>query len=274
LLRLTPLACCVAVGCTALVAAQLETEASHAAAPSVSDQQHLLDLAGDYAQRYVSNLPDFLCNQVVRQFESGRKDHWKEHETLTSRLSFVNGREHRTLQLVNGKEVEPGSNHWHPQSLVTEGEFGLLIAGVFSAHSHADFRFNRWDALNGKRVAVFDYSIDRQHSGLSLTLSDLARALIPYHGSFSVDSTSGTIWRISSEAEEIPEELRTLQIVTTIDYGEVPVGAKQYMLPIQAEVLMTNADHHRVRHLMTFDNYRKFEADSTITFGAQPSAPQ
>jgi hypothetical protein len=37
---------------------------------------------------------------------------------------------------------------------------------------------------------------------------------------------------------------------------------------------MTNADHHRVRHLMTFENYRKFEADSTITFGGQPSGPQ
>ncbi|HEX4227182.1 MAG TPA: hypothetical protein VHZ07_00830 [Bryobacteraceae bacterium] len=271
-MRLTPLACCVVAGCAALVAAHVDPAVSHAEVPSVSDQQHLLDLAGDYAERYVSNLPDFLCDQVVRQFESGRKDHWKEHETLTSRLTFVNGREHRTLRLVNGKNVEPGSNHWRTPPLVTEGEFGLLIGSVFSANSDANFHFNRWDTLNGKRLAVFDYSIDRQHSGLSLTLSDLARAFIPYHGSFFVDSAGGTIWRISSEAEEIPEELRTIQIVTTIDYGEVPVGPKQYILPVAAEVLMTNADHRRVRHLMTFENYRKFEADSTITFGGQRPA--
>lgn len=234
----------------------------------------MLDLAGDYAQRYVSNLPDFLCDQVVRQFESGRKDHWKEHETLTSRLTFVNGKEHRTLELVNGKGVQPGANRWRPSPLVTEGEFGLLIASVFSAHSDADFHFNRWETLDGKHLAVFDYSIDRDHSSLSLTLSDLGRAFIPYHGSFFVDAAGGTIWRISSEAEEIPRELRTLQIVTTIHYGQVAVGPRQYILPVEAEVLMTNADRHRVRHLMTFENYRKFEADSTITFGGQPAAQQ
>lgn len=234
----------------------------------------MLDLAGNYAERYVSNLPDFLCDQVVRQFESGRKDHWKEHETLTSRLTFVSGRERRTLEMVNGKGIEPGSRRWRTSPLVTEGEFGLLIASVFSDRSNADFHFKRWDTSNGKRLAVFDYTIDRQHSTLSLTLSDLGRAFIPYHGSFFVDAAAGTIWRISSEAEEIPQELRILNIVTTIDYGQVPVGPRQYILPITAEVLMTNADHHRVRHLMSFENYRKFEADSTITFGSEPSSRQ
>lgn len=246
------------------------TAQSQPAVPPVPEQQRMLDLAGYYSERYVSNLPDFLCDQVVRQFESGRKDQWKEHETLTSRLTFVNGREHRTLQMVNGKQVEAHTNPWRTPPLVTEGEFGLLIASVFSRHSNADFHFNRWETLEGKRLAVFDYAIDREHSGLSLTLSDLGRAFLPYHGSFFVDSEGGTIWRISSEAEEIPRELRTIQIVTTIDYGQIPVGPKQYILPVQAEVLMTTADRKRVRHLMTFEHYRKFEADSTITFGSEP----
>jgi hypothetical protein len=176
--------------------------------------------------------------------------------------------------MVNGRGVEPGARHWRTSPLVTEGEFGLLIASVFSDHSNADFHFNRWDTSNGKRLAVFDYSIDRQHSTLSLTLSDLGRAFIPYHGSFFVDTEGGTIWRISSEAEEIPKALRTLNIVTTIDYGEIPVGPRTYVLPVRAEVLMTNADHRRVRHLMNFENYRKFEADSTITFGGEPASQQ
>jgi hypothetical protein len=267
------MACSAALWCATLVAAQLPPVVSHADVPSVPDQQHMLDLAGEYAERYVSNLPDFLCDQVVHQFESGRKDTWKERDTLTSRLTFVNGREHRTLQLVNGKGVEPGSTHWRTSPLVTEGEFGLLIASVFSNHSDADFHFNRWETLNGKRLAVFDYSIDRKHTSLSLTLSDLGRAFIPYHGSFFVEAAGGTVWRISSQAEEIPRELRTLQIVTIIDYGQIAVGTRQYILPVQAEVLLTNADRRRVRHLMTFENYRKFEANSTITFGGEPAAP-
>ena len=231
----------------------------------------MLNLAGDYSDRYVSNLPDFLCDRVTRQFESGKRDQWKEQETLTARLSFVNGREHSVLQLVNGKPITPHTNPWRTPPLVTEGEFGLLIASVFSRHSEADFHFSHWETLDGKRLAVFDYAIDREHSGLSLTLSDLGRAVLPYHGSFFVDSDAGTIWRISSEAEEIPRELRTERIATVIDYGQLPVGQKQYILPIQAEVVMTLADRKRVRHSIAFEHYRKFETDSTITFGGEAS---
>ena len=154
-MRSLSLAFSVALCCAALIAQVTSAPSPDSAVPSVSEQQHILDLAGDYAEGYVAGLPNFLCEQVVREFESGRKDHWKERDTLTSRLSFVEGRERRILQLVNGKAIE-GGGHMRASPLSTEGEFGLLIAGVFSLHSNADFRFSRWGELNGKRLAVFD----------------------------------------------------------------------------------------------------------------------
>jgi hypothetical protein len=73
------------------------------------------------------------------------------------------------------------------------------------------------------------------------------------------------VWRISDTADEIPRQLRTSSISTTIDYDEIAIGSTKYLLPVHAMVLMTS-ESGSVRNEMDFQNYRKFEADSTITF--------
>jgi hypothetical protein len=61
-----------------------------------------------YAAQYVSNLPNFLCSQVTRQFEAGKKSNrWRKGDTLIAKLSFNQGGEERTLDSVNGKPVDP-----------------------------------------------------------------------------------------------------------------------------------------------------------------------
>lgn len=249
-----------------LLVASVAPSAKGQNAPTSAEQDQLLDSMHRYAAQYVTNLPNFLCVQVTRQLEAGVKsNHWHKGDTLVYKLSFNNGRERRSLDLVNGKPADPARRHWRTP-LITEGEFGLLLSRVLGPTGEAWFTWRGWETLRGKRAAVFDYSVDKQHSSLSLSLGDLARAIVPYTGSVFADPATGAVWRITDDASEIPLSLLTREISTTIDYQETLIGDKTYLLPVEAVVSLL-LDRTKVRNEIEFQDYRKFEADSSITFG-------
>jgi hypothetical protein len=240
-------------------------------APDPAEQDRLLAAMHQYADQYISNLPNFLCEQVTRQYAAGKKsNHWHEGDTLTTTLTFNRGREMRRLALVNGKAVQPGQRQWR-RPLITEGEFGILLSRVLGAESKAYFTWSRWETLRAKRLAVFDYSVDKQHSTLTLSLSDLAKATVPYTGTVWADPYTGGVWRITDTATEIPAALLTRRISTSVDYGEVLIGEKKHLLPVEAVVDLL-LETKKVRNQMEFQNYRKFEADSVITFGPEETS--
>jgi hypothetical protein len=238
------------------------------APPDPAAQDQILESMHRYAAQYVSNLPNFLCVQVTRQLDAAKKSNrWHKGDTLIAKLSFNQGREERTLDSVNGKPLEKATYRKRPP-LSTEGEFGILLSRVLGPQSEAWFTWSRWETLRGKRLAVFDFTVDKLHSTLSLTLSDLARAIVPYRGSIYADPMTGAVWRISDSASEIPPQLLTRAISTTIDYDEIPIGDRKYLLPVQATVSLLLAEK-KIRNEIEFQEYRKFEADSAVTFGPE-----
>jgi hypothetical protein len=249
------------------IAAQTPPVAPSDAPPAPDVQDHMLDAMEHYGAQYVASLPNFLCVQVTHQFEAGySSNRWRKGDTLTSRLSFRDGEEKRTLDLVNGKPADPLKRHWHTP-LTTEGEFGTLLSRIVDPDSEASFTWNRWETVRGKRLAVFDYTVDKEHSTLRMQLSDLAQAVLPYHGSMFIDPDTGAVWRITDAADsDIPPQLQMRQISTVIDYAETQIGGKTYLLPVTASVAVVGFTGN-VRNDLEFQEYRKFEADSVIKFG-------
>ncbi len=265
--RLVVASFCVMGLALTLCAKPQEGSAPPQAAPSDSDQQKMLAAMREYAGDYTAKLPNFICQQVTSQFEAGKKPkHWHQGDTLTAKLVFNGGREERNLVMVNNKPVRPGGRS-RRSPLTTEGEFGILLANIFDPVTEASFSWGGWEDFRGHRVAKFDYSVDRAHSTLSLSLSDLAKAVVPYHGSVYADAASGAVYRITSETTAIPEQVQTKSIATTVDYDTVRIGSQDYLLPVQAKVLLVT-DRNNIRNEMQYEAYRKFEADSTITFGS------
>jgi hypothetical protein len=220
-----------------------------------------------YARQYVTNLPDFLCEQVTRQYLAGKKPKdWRRGDTLTFRLLFSNSREQRNLELVNDKPIRAGMRRWRTP-LSTEGEFGILLADIFASETDATFVWRGWQEIRGRRVAVFDYAVDQAHSTLKLSLNDLAEAVIPYHGSVYGDAENGAIWRIENGADNLPKEIDTKSISTIIDYDDVPIGPKHYLLPVEASIWVAT-DRNNIRNDLEFRNYRKFETDSIIKYAS------
>jgi hypothetical protein len=235
------------------------------AAPGPAEQDRILTAMHQYADSYVAGLPNFLCVQTTRQLEADRKaKHWHNGDTLVSKLSFNQGEERRVLQMVNGKPVEAAKKRWRAP-LTTEGEFGILLSQVLGKESEANYSWNRWETMAGRQMAVFDFEVDKAHSTLALRLSDLARAVVPYHGSIYADPATGAVWRISDDTSEIPAVLQTREIATTVNYAEIAIGDRKYLLPTQATVSLL-LDSRRIRNELEFTDYKKFSADSVITF--------
>ena len=244
--------------------------ANEAPPPPEAAQEKMLDAMRAYAGDYISNLPNFICQQVTEQLEAGKKPKkWRKGDTIVSKLVFSQGREERSLESVNDK---PGrASGFVRRPLVTSGEFGVLLANVFNQGTEAKFTWSGWQTLRGRRVAVFDFDVAKEHSTLRLSLSDLAHATVPYRGSVFADPSTGAVLRIADSAYDIPSEVRTKSIATTIDYDPVSIAGRDYLLPVEASVLLDTGSKH-VWNRMEFRGYRKFEADSTITFGSEPPA--
>jgi hypothetical protein len=240
--------------------------------PPKSEQEALLASMRRYAEDYIGNLPNFTCDQVTEQFESGRKaNRWHKGDTLTSKLIFNEGREQRSLQLVNDKPLQPG-RRLARTPLATEGEFGILLSNVMGEASKPVLTWNRWEAIGDRRLAVFGYAIDAQHSTMRLGLSSAVQAVVAYHGQIFADPATGIVWRITNVADDIPEEVKTRSISTTVHYGQVTIASNAYVLPVHATVLL-NTGSSNIRNEMEFKNYRKFGADSTIIYSnPNPSA--
>ncbi|MBV9761845.1 MAG: hypothetical protein JO340_14890 [Acidobacteriaceae bacterium] len=242
--------------------------------PSSAEQQRILDAIQDYADQYLANLPNFICDQVTHQYHAGRNPtRWRQGDVLTSKLVYAEGHEQRSLELVNQKPIRPGMR-LRRMPLETQGEFGVLMASIFSPASHTSIEWKGWESVRGSRAAVFAFAIDAQHSTMSLTSDDLIKDTVPFHGTVYGDPKTGAIWRITDIETNLPRELHTKLISRVVDYGGVTIAAKTYLLPLQATIWLTS-DSGNVRNELEFLNYRKFEAESVIKFASSDSpAPQ
>lgn len=229
-------------------------------------QEQLLAAARNYADQYIDRLPSFICTQTVEQFEANRKaKHWRKGDSLTAQLVWDQGRERRTLQMVNNRALSERTLWRSP--LVSEGEFGNLLDSVLGSPSHAVFSWHGWENVGEKRVGVFEYHVDQQHSSLRLTLGSV-QTVVAFQGLVYTDETSGTVWRITNNASEIPSELRTKSISRAVDYSEVAIGDMHYVLPVHATILLDTGTGN-IRNELHFEQYRKFSADSHISFAAE-----
>jgi hypothetical protein len=234
------------------------------AAEAAPTQDQLLSAARHYATQYIASLPSFVCTQTTEQFEAGKKaKHWRKGDRLTSQLVWDQGREQRTLQLINDRPATPKALWRAP--LVSEGEFGNLLDSILGTSSTASFEWQGWDSIGDKRLGVIEYQVDKEHSPWQFGLG-VVQSPIAFHGLVYADS-AGKVWRITNDAADFPPELKTKSLSRAVDYGEVVIGAKRYVLPVHASILLDTGYGH-IKNEVHFDAYRKFGVDSHISFSS------
>lgn len=240
--------------------------------PSRAEQLRILESVREYALNYVRRLPDFICTQVTRRYvDPSGLEFWQQQDTLTARLTYFEQKEEYKLLLVNG--VLTQQPYESLGGATSTGEFGSLMREIFEPETQAEFRWERWATLRGRRVHVFSYRVAQPRSKWRVSYERTQEITPAYQGLIYVDGDTLMVMRITLEAVEIPPSFPIQQASTVLDYDYTNIGGREYMLPLRAVVRMRKGKF-LTKNEVEFRLYRKFEAEATITFDTPEPLPE
>lgn len=232
------------------------------AAP-IGDQ--VINDARDAAASFTADLPNFLVKQVTTRYQgSGFPVRWRAMDVVTADVASVNGQEdYRNIQ-INGRPASSieDSGAW------STGEFTITLQDILSLSSAAVFTRRGEDRVANRAALVYDLRVEQPNSHWVLVANNHAREYKPaYKGSIWIDKETHRVLRIEQQALSLPRDYEYDKAETVLEYGFVQIEGKSYLLPVTAENLgcMTGTQNCS-RNVIRFQNYRKFGADSNITF--------
>jgi hypothetical protein len=168
------------------------------------------------------------------------------------------------------KQGDPSSQNGQ----ISQGGAGLVLGIVLIDAAKGKLNWLRWQTLEGKQVAVFGFEVGKKQSqykldyccfpersnvgsavpmggsgitgasatggvsaahGTSVTWHDF-KATPPYKGEIFIEPETGTILRLITEAELKPTDLVHQEDIR-VDYGQVDIGGKPFIVPVRSVVL-------------------------------------
>jgi VWFA-related protein len=237
---------------------------------SAADTRLLIEDARAQALGYSESLPNFMCMQVTnRSFDTTGYGRWKLRDNIVEMLRYLNKAETRTTVEVNGKSSE--ANRAGMKGALSAGEFGGVLRAVFSASTKADFHWKETDALNNGTVQVFTFSVDKANSMFAVTGSNDRQIFVAFHGQVYIDSATRSVRRITLIADDLPKGFPTHSTRIDVDYDYVAINDHDYLVPVSAEMRLTQGRHEAVLNTMEFRNYRRYGSNMKI-LGFEPVA--
>jgi VWFA-related protein len=234
--------------------------ASPQPAPAQDEAQTTIDAARERAVSFSESLPNFVCTEVTkRSVDMNGDGKWKLRDTLVELLSYRERVETHTTLEVNGKASE--LDRAALKGTFSAGEFGGVLMAVFRASSKADFKWKETDMLNGEAVQVYDYRVDRANSTFSVTGSNGKQMVVGFHGQVFVDSGSRRARRITLTADDLPADFPTHATSIAVDYDYVAIGGLKYLMPVSAELQLSQGRHEALVNTMEFRDYKRFNSD-------------
>lgn len=232
--------------------------------PSQAEQDEILAKVTAYAMEYDKKLPDFICAQVTRRYyDPTGLEFWNRSDTVTARLSYFQNKEEKKVIMVNNTYKDIDYNKLG--GATSTGEFGSLLRQIFEKESHAQFSWARWATLRKKRNYVFAYRVPRAYSKWGLYYENTMSDNPGYQGLIFVDRDTLQVMRITMEAFDINPSFPLQAATTRLDYDYENINGQYFLLPLRSEMRMRSGKL-LVKNEVEFRMYRKFGADTVITF--------
>jgi hypothetical protein len=241
--------------------------------PDSVEQAKIIDEARDYALNYTKQLPNFICVQVTRRDidPSGTGNNWYHGDTITARLSY-NGFENYEVILHNNQPVT-NANMRTFGGTSSEGEFGSMMKEIFELDSHAQFSWDHWGKLRGRKTYVFAYDIEQQYSKYRVEADEKLVIVPAYRGLVYIDEDTKMVEKIVMTPYDLPSTFPIHDITSSLDYDLETIGDSQYMLPLKS-VLISKRDRQMSKNDIEFRLYRKFGTESSIKFETPDPLPE
>jgi len=221
--------------------------------------------AKEAAAAFVGVLPNFFCRQLTTRYESDRpKDGWQAIDTISADLSYEDGHENYTNIKVGNKpekSMEDAGGSW------STGEFASLLDDLFDPYTAATFRKTGQDTISGRGATTFKFDVTREHSHWRVSIA--GQLYYPaFRGTVWIDRETSRVLRLEIESRNMPLLFPLAKVEEAVDYEFVRLATPEpFLLPTVSEVLSCQQrSSHCSRNRIEFRNYRKFGAESGITF--------
>jgi len=259
-------------GNTALAVTLPETTWPRLPGPSIEEQREIINKASARAVTYIKDLPNFLCNLIIDRSENRQESGWKGRDVLSLQLGFADMRERYRLTTINGRPTNVP--YRSVGGAISEGDFGGVMAQIFWPHT-AQFHWDHWTNLRGRMTHVFRYEVEQKKSTYELQFGAKRgpplSTISAHHGYVFIENGTNYVLRIEQIADP-PAGFPLRSAGTAIDYEWSDVGGKKFLLPLREEITM-GSPTLRSLNVVQFRDYRKFAAESEITFG-EPDPPE
>ena len=233
--------------------------------PSPDELKSILADATAYAMEYRASLPNLMCEQVTsRSVNQKGTSEWNHKDKFTELLTYVNHQEDRIMLEL---ELNGSKSHDYTgdtRGVLTVGEFGAAISGVFRPSSMADFQWKETGALGDGSVQVFDYRVELKNSSFHLRMSPTDVVTAGYHGQVFIDSATRAVRRITQVVDDVPKKFPFKAASVSVDYDYVLINKHDYLLPVGAQVILKKGSGETDMNDIEFRNFHRFGSTMKI----------
>jgi hypothetical protein len=227
-------------------------------------EEVIIEKAREAAGHFLETLPNYVCQEIMTRYQSDSSKNFRPLDIVSMALVYEKGKESYRNLSINGKSTKkniedlPGS--W------STGEFGSVLADLFSPATAADFEYRKESRTAGRTSLVYDYSVEREHSHWNIMVA--SQLIKPsYQGSVWIDKETSRVLRIEMQATHIPDAFPNDRVEMATDYEFVRFGDRQFLVPVHSENLGCQRDSSDCsRNAIDFRNYHKYAGESIITF--------
>jgi hypothetical protein len=215
----------------------------------------------------LDRLPNYTCEQTIER--SRRRAPDRKFELLdTVRIEVA---------LVEGKELYGwrGANRIAESDLsnlvggtIGNGDFGLLARSIFLGGGGL-FTYAGETILDRRKMIRYDYRVPLLSSGYHLKVAP-NEAVVAYHGSFWVEPETLDLVRLDVTADNIPLYLGLESASNTLEYRRRAIGGSDFLLPLDAEMLMVDLSGSENRNRTRFHACRQYAGQSVLSFADPP----
>jgi hypothetical protein len=227
----------------------------------------VIDMATDAAFSFSETLPNYVVKQFTTRYETGAarggQTSWNALDTVTADVVSENGKESYRNLLIDGKPPKGGIEN---NGVWSTGEYSSVLLDILQPQTDTDFHNKRTTTIVNRSAFRYDFSVERENSHWGIH-SDGQSYKPEYTGAIWIDKENYRVLRIEMSARNIPKGFPLDTVESAVDYDYVMISGSKYLLPVHAEALSCERGTSGcARNVIDFRNYRKFGADTSITF--------
>ncbi len=212
--------------------------------------------------------PDYTCiQQVERSQRLVPKHRFELHDMLRLEVALVDGKE---------MYAWPGAHKFEETDLTDMVNDGAIGSGSFATFARAVFQSNAPTfkyvgiaEMRGRQTVRYDFVVPLLLSGYHIRARG-AETVVGYRGSFWADPSSGELVRLEVIADDIPPSIGVSKALDVMDYERMKIGESEFLLPVAAELRMTDLAGNENRNRTQFTSCKQYTGESIVRFAEAP----